>query len=64
MRLLLVKQDEISMLEHALDSLDKTENRELLLGCIRRDVNNERQKVIQNLSTALAEYGMYTFQLI
>lgn len=58
MRLLLLKQDEITILEESLDKIDSKEERELFLGCARRDNNSERQQIIRQLTTALAEYGM------
>ena len=35
MRLLLLKQDRVSVLEQALEAIDRTEANELFLGCIR-----------------------------
>jgi hypothetical protein len=58
MRLLLLKQDEISILEESLDRIDKNEDCELFLGCSRRDRNEERRDVLQQLKVAMAEYGM------
>jgi hypothetical protein len=60
MRLLLLKQDEISVLEERLDSLDSSEDRGLFLGSMRQDSNPRRLQVIQSLNTALAEYGSST----
>ena len=57
MRLLLLKQDEISMLEESLDKIDVGEDRELFLGCSRRDGNAARQQTFQELKKSLAEYG-------
>jgi hypothetical protein len=57
MRLLLLKQDEISVLEERLDDLDSREDRELFLGSIRRDVNPERRQLIQVMQRELEEYG-------
>lgn len=57
MRLLLQKQDEVSRLEETLDEVDSKEQREIFLGCMRRDVNPERIQILQQLKTALAEYG-------
>jgi hypothetical protein len=57
MRLLLLKQDEISMLEECLDKIDVGEDRELFLGCSRRDGNAARQQTLQELNKSLAEYG-------
>ena len=57
MRLLLLKQDEISMLEESLNTIDMVEDRELFLGCSRRDGNTARQETLQELKKSLAEYG-------
>jgi hypothetical protein len=59
MRLLLLKQDQISMLEESLDRTDKDEACELFLGCRRRDGNDERRQILEKLETALHEYGDY-----
>lgn len=55
MHLLLMKQDEISILEEKLDLLDSKEDRPLFLGSIRRDINSDRLQVIQSLKTALSK---------
>lgn len=57
MRLLLKAQDAVSRLEDRLDALDSREESELFLGCIRQDVNPERQQVMQELLVALEDYG-------
>jgi hypothetical protein len=57
MRLLLLKQDEMSVLEERLDELDEKEDRELFLGSIRRDINSERRQLVQDLQGRLEEYG-------
>ena len=57
MRLLLLKQDRVSVLEQALEAIDRTEANELFLGCIRRDRNAERLQKLHELDDALAEYG-------
>ncbi|KAF2184808.1 hypothetical protein K469DRAFT_708576 [Zopfia rhizophila CBS 207.26] len=62
MRLLLLKQDEITMLEEKLDTIDSKEDCALFLGCSRRDNNTERQQVVQQLSTALTEYDVMLVQ--
>ena len=59
MRLLLLKQDEITMLEESLDRIDSQEDRPLFLGSARRDVNASRKDVVKKLTTALAEYGTW-----
>lgn len=57
MRLLLVKQDQVSMLEHRLEALDRNEPCPLFLGSIRMDKNKERAAILDQLTTALREYG-------
>ncbi|TVY84244.1 hypothetical protein LSUE1_G001354 [Lachnellula suecica] len=56
LRLLLLKQDEIFVLEKTLDDIDTNEECELFLGCKRRDANPARQEVLGKLKTSLAEY--------
>ncbi|KAK0742067.1 hypothetical protein B0T21DRAFT_408912 [Apiosordaria backusii] len=56
MRLILLKQDEIALLEHKLDELDSAEKQKIFLGCMRRDQNDERRRVLDGLQKALAEY--------
>ena len=56
-RLLLLKQDEISVLESQLDGVDREETREIFLGNARRDVNAERNKLMVDLENALSNYG-------
>jgi hypothetical protein len=58
MRLLLLKQDEITLLEESLDELDSKEDCAIFLTCSRRDTNAERQRILQQVGTALAEYGI------
>ncbi|KAF1984418.1 hypothetical protein K402DRAFT_434699 [Aulographum hederae CBS 113979] len=58
MRLLLLKQDEVTVLEGKLDTIDSKEDRALFLGCTRRDTNAERKPTLQQLTTALAEYDL------
>ena len=59
MRLLLIKQDEISILEKQLDRTDVKESKELFLGNCRRDGNSERKQIVRRLETCLAEYGKF-----
>jgi hypothetical protein len=54
---LLLKQDEIFVLDKTLDDIDTNEECELFLGCKRRDANPARQEVLERLKTSLAEYG-------
>ncbi|KAK4205084.1 hypothetical protein QBC40DRAFT_325700 [Triangularia verruculosa] len=56
MRLALIKQDEIARLEHKLDDLDSAESRSIFLGCIRRDQNEDRRRVLESIEKALSEY--------
>ncbi|EFQ96677.1 hypothetical protein MGYG_08600 [Nannizzia gypsea CBS 118893] len=58
-RLLLFKQDELSVLEKRLEKIDKEENSDLFLGSRRHDVNQERQSVISNINAALADYDAF-----
>lgn len=58
MRLLLLKQDELSILESQLDQADQEENKAIFLGCSRRDGNLKRKTILTSMSAALAEYGM------
>lgn len=60
-RLLLLKQDELSVLESQLDQIDREETRELFLGNRRRDTNPERKEILTKLETALVGYGMTSF---
>jgi hypothetical protein len=56
-RLLLIKQDRVSLLEQQLEELDQNEPRSLFLGSIRKDQNPRRESVLQELDIALADYG-------
>ena len=56
-RLLLLKQDEIALLEDHLDRVDREETRELFLGSARRDRNSERARVITKMEAAVENYG-------
>ena len=58
-RLLLLKQDELSLLESQLDRIDHEETRELFLGNRRRDKNPERKEILMKLEVALASYGEF-----
>ena len=57
-RLLLLKQDELSLLESQLDNIDNEETRELFLGNRRRDANTERKDIVGKIEVALASYGV------
>ncbi|KAL9124339.1 MAG: hypothetical protein Q9217_006322 [Psora testacea] len=55
-RLLLAKQDRLSLLEEQLETLDQNENTPLRLGSCRSDDNNERNTVLSEIDSALADY--------
>jgi hypothetical protein len=57
MRLLYLKQDEVSALEEKLNAIDNQEKSELFLGNIRRDRNSERKDILSDLEKTLIEYG-------
>ena len=58
-RQLLLKQDELSLLESQLDHIDHEETRELFLGNRRRDANPERKDILGKIEVALASYGVF-----
>lgn len=58
MRLLLYKQDEISVLEDELRRVDESETCELFLGSRRRDQNQDRKTIMNKLDAALIDYGV------
>ncbi|KAI1504694.1 hypothetical protein F5X99DRAFT_370710 [Biscogniauxia marginata] len=55
-RLLLLKQDRLSLLEKRLEKIDREEVAPLCLGSSRRDTNNERSSVLSEIDKALADY--------
>jgi hypothetical protein len=55
MRLLLIKKDEIAVFEQSLGEVDAAEERDLFLGCLRRDTNIERRTILQNLKSTISE---------
>lgn len=57
MRLLLVKQNEIQQLEQKLDNIDTIEKRQIYLGCLQRDGNDERKRTLEELRQQLLTYG-------
>lgn len=57
--MLLLKQDELSLLESQLDHIDNEETRELFLGNRRRDRNTERKDILGKIGIALASYGVF-----
>ncbi|KAK4233730.1 caspase domain-containing protein [Achaetomium macrosporum] len=58
-RLLLVKQDKLSVLEKQLDKLDRDEDVLLRLGSSREDDNPQRQSVLAQIDNALADYDTF-----
>jgi len=56
-RLLLLKQDRLSLLEKRLEKIDREEVELLLLGSSRDDTNIERISVLAEIDEALADYG-------
>ena len=57
-RIILKKQDELSVLEQQLDALDRQETTTLFLASNRLDGNAERQTVLNNIERALQDYGL------
>ncbi|KAK0633929.1 hypothetical protein B0T14DRAFT_576202 [Immersiella caudata] len=55
-RLLLLRQDKITLLEKRLDAIDGKEPCPSFLGCRRMDGNTEREAVISEIENALAGY--------
>ncbi|OTA56922.1 hypothetical protein K449DRAFT_387314 [Hypoxylon sp. EC38] len=55
-RLLLRKQDNLSILEERLENIDRNECNPLRLGSYRRDNNEERQSVLSEIDKALSDY--------
>ena len=58
-RLLLLKQDQLSVLEMELERLDREEPALLFLSSRRHDKNEARHSVLSKIDYALAEYGWY-----
>ncbi|KAF3064949.1 hypothetical protein GL218_02145 [Daldinia childiae] len=58
-RLLLLKQDKLSLLEKQLEKIDRDEGPSLSLGSCRRDTNSERHEVLAKIQDALADYDEY-----
>lgn len=61
MRMLLIKQDEVSILEEELSKLDEDERSEMFLGSSRQDMNQARKSVLLQLDEAFKLYGMDIF---
>ncbi|KAI8664308.1 hypothetical protein NCS55_00939000 [Fusarium keratoplasticum] len=55
-RLLLLKQDQISVLEEKLNKIDESESCPLFLGKARIDNNDSRKSVLKDIEARLAEY--------
>ncbi|KAJ3566496.1 hypothetical protein NPX13_g7109 [Xylaria arbuscula] len=55
-RLLLLKQDKLSILERKLERIDQTENNMLRLGSNRSDDNAERGVLLSEINNALIDY--------
>ena len=58
-RLLLLKQDKLSLLEEQLETIDREESTTIFLGSSRRDRNEERESVLDKIDCALADYGLF-----
>lgn len=58
-RLLLHKQDELSLLETQLQKIDQEEQAVLSLASRRRDINSERSAVLSKIDVALGDYGVF-----
>lgn len=56
-RLLLAKQDKLSLLESQLERVDREEEAVLFLGSNRIDMNLERLSLLSRIDDALADYG-------
>ena len=56
-RLLLLKQDKLSILEQKLEAIDRNERNPLRLGSSRVDDNAERAAILSEIDSALADYG-------
>jgi len=57
-RVLLYKQDELSILEENLNAIDGAEQSELFLGCKRLDSNPQRAQLVFEIEQKLSSYGM------
>ena len=56
-RLLLLKQDRLSMLEKKLNQIDNEETEELFVRSTRYDKNVERSAILSEINDALTDYG-------
>jgi hypothetical protein len=57
-RVLLLKQDKLSLLEQQLDEIDEGEKCALFLGKSRCDSNADRTAILAEIEDSLADYGM------
>jgi hypothetical protein len=62
-RLMLHKQDNLVTLEEELDRIDREEPRVLFLGNRRRDKNEERKNIMNEIDRELESYGMLWYLL-
>jgi hypothetical protein len=58
-RLLLLKQDKLSILEEKLDRIDQSERSLLFLGKSRLDTNADRLSTVSEIESSLANYGAF-----
>ncbi|KAL6803301.1 hypothetical protein GGI42DRAFT_342612 [Trichoderma sp. SZMC 28013] len=58
-RLLLLKQDRLSILERQLEKIDRNEKAMLSLGSCRADKNEDRQAVLAEIDDALENYDAF-----
>ncbi|KAI0549743.1 hypothetical protein F4679DRAFT_584206 [Xylaria curta] len=58
-RLLLLKQDRLSILEEQLEEIDRDESQSLSLASFRRDGNKKRHAVLADIQDALNDYDAY-----
>lgn len=57
MRLLLAKQDKLSILEKRLNKLDREEPAPVFLSSMRMNGSSERAAIISEIEDALGSYG-------
>ena len=58
-RVLLKKQDDLSILEERLDKIDQSERCLLFLGKTRLDTNADRASTLNAIESGLLDYGMF-----
>lgn len=59
-RLLLSKQDQLTLLENQLDKVDREEESPMFLGSSRLDRNAQRKEILSQIESKLQEYGAYS----